>query len=207
MFTLYGVKGGGSTAVEALLAELGLPHEVKDVERNPDRTFPPWFLKLNPAAQIPVLRLPDDSVMTESAAMMLYLADLAPDRGLAPPTTSAARAQYLRWMVYLSAAVYETDLRVYYAPRYSTDAAHAPAIKAKATLDMGRQFGILADALGSRPYLLGDAFSALDIYAAMLLCWAPDVPALFARHANLKTLHDRVSQRPAVAPIWLRNDM
>ena len=207
MFTLYGFKGSGSAAVEALLAETGLACKVIDVERNSDKSFPDWFLKLNPAAQVPVLRLPGDSVMTESAAMMIYLADLVPDRGLAPAAADTARAQYLRWMIFLATAIYETDLRMYYSERYSTDAAHAPLIKAKAIKDMDRQFHILSEALGHGPFLLRQTFSAVDIYAALLVTWAADVAALFAKHPNLKILHDAVAARPAIAPVWTRNGM
>jgi glutathione S-transferase/GST-like protein len=49
--------------------------------------------------------------------------------------------------------------------------------------------------------------SAVDIYAAMLVTWAPDVAALFARHPNLKIMHDRVAARPAIAAVWARNGM
>lgn len=207
MFTLYGFKGAGSTAVEALLAELGLPHKVEDVERNPDKTFPDWFLELNPAAQIPVLKLADDSLMTESAAMMIYLADLVPAKALAPALTSPARPQFLRWMMFMATAVYEADLRMYYAERYSTEPAHAPAIRAKAVTEMSRLFGILSGALGARTYLVDNTFSAADIYAAMLITWAPDMAALFKHHPNLKSLHDAVASRPAIAPVWQRNGL
>ena len=148
MFTLYCLKGAGSAAVEALLAETDLPHQLEDVERNADKTFPAWFLKINPAAQIPALRLPDDSVMTESAAMMIYLADLVPQRGLAPGAATPARAQYLRWMLFLATAVYETDLRYYYPHRYVSELAHAASVKEKADHDMTRHYGIIANANG-----------------------------------------------------------
>ncbi len=107
----------------------------------------------------------------------------------------------------MATAIYETDLRFYYAQRYSTDSAHAPAIKTRAASHMERHFGILADALGDKPYLLGQQFSAADIYAAMLLTWSPDMRALFAHHPNLKAFYDRVSSRPAIAPVWERNGM
>lgn len=207
MYTLYGFKAGGSAAVEALLAELGLPHTVIDVERNADKSFPDWFLQLNPAAQIPVLRLPDDSVMTESAAMMIYLADLVPAKALAPTAANPGRSQFLRWMLFLATALYETDLRMYYPDRYSADKAASAAIMAKAAMDMDRHFGVVSKVLGNGPYLLGPQFSAADIYLAMLLTWAADVPALFGRHPNLKALHDAVKARPAIAPVWTRNAM
>lgn len=94
-----------------------------------------------------------------------------PKRGLPPPSQAPDRAQYLRWMVYLAAAPYATDLRLYYPERYSTDPAHAPAIRVKAAADLERDFAVLADGMGAGPFLLGSKLSALDIYAAMLLSW------------------------------------
>ncbi len=207
MYKLYSRTGAGSAAVEALLSELAAPYELIDVPRNADKSIPDWFKKINPRGEVPALGLPDGSVMMESAAMMIYLADAFPDKGLAPALTSPARAHYLRWMIYLAAAPYQTDLRMYYPHRYSTDLAHADAIKAKAIVDLNTDFDILAEGLGQGPYLLGDSFSAADIYAAMLLCWSEDVNRLFARHANLKQLYNRVAARPKTKSVWVRNEM
>ena len=112
--------------------------------------------------------------MTESAAIMIYLADLYPAAGLAPSVTSPLRPRYLRWMLYFATGVYMADLRLFYPARHSTDASHSDAIKAKATEDMERDFDIFAEALGEGPFILGPSMSAVDIYAAMLISWAPE---------------------------------
>jgi glutathione S-transferase len=207
MFKLYARPGAGSAAVEALLAECGAAFEIIDVLRDPDGTVPKSFQQINPRAEVPTLVLPDNSIMTESAAMMIYLADLYPVAGLAPAVTSPARSRYLRWMLYFATAVYAADLRMYYPARYSMDNAHAAGIKAKAIADMARDYEIFAEALGEGPFILGDKLSAADIYAAMLFSWAPDVPQLFARHANIKRLYNLVAARPLIATIWARNEM
>ena len=207
MFKLYARPGAGSAAVEALLAECGAAFEIIDVLRGPDGSVPQDYRRINPRSEVPTLLLPDNSIMTESAAMMIYLADLHPSAGLAPSVTSPMRARYLRWMLYFATAVYMADLRMYYPARHSTDAGHAANIKAKAIEDMDRDFDIFAEALGEGPYILGQLMSAVDIYAAMLISWAPDVPQLFARHANIKTLYGLVAARPFIAKIWTRNGM
>ena len=207
MFKLYARPGAGSAAVEALLAECGAAFEIIDVLRNPDGTAPESFQQINPRAEVPTLTLPDNSIMTESAAMMIYLADLFPAAGLAPAVTSPARSRYLRWMLYFATAVYMADLRMYYPARHSTDESHAAGIKGKAIADMSRDFEIFAEALGDGPFILGRTFSAADIYAAMLFSWAPDVSQLFARHANIKRLYDLVAARPLIAKVWARNEM
>jgi glutathione S-transferase len=187
--------------------ECGAVFETIEVLRNPDGTAPKNYELINPRAEVPTLVLPDNSIMTESAAMMIYLADLFPAAGLAPSVTSPARARYLRWMLYFATAVYGADLRMYYPARHSTDSSHADGIKAKAMADMGRDFDIFAEALGEGPFILGATLSAADIYAAMLINWEPDVSRLFARHANIKRLSERVAARPHVAKAWARNGM
>jgi glutathione S-transferase len=207
MFTLYSRPGSGSAAVEALMAELGVEHFVVDLPRHGDGPIPADLYALNPRGEVPILRLPDDGLMTESAAMMIYLADLHPEAAMAPALVSPQRAKYLRWMLYFASAVYMADLRYFYPTRYSTDASHAESIKAKAAQHMERDFAIFADALGQGPFILGEAFSAVDIYAAMLISWAPNLPALFESHPNIKALYDLVAARPKIVPVWTRNEM
>lgn len=207
MFKLYARPGAGSAAVEALLAECGAAFEIIDILRGPDGSVPQSYQQINPRAEVPTLLLPDNSIMTESAAMMIHLADLHPAAGLAPSITSPQRARYLRWMLYFATAVYTADLRMYYPERYSIDAAHAAGIKAKAIEDMERDFDIFAEELGEGPFILGQSMSAVDIYAAMLISWAPDVAQLFARHGNIRRHYDLVAARPLIAKAWARNEM
>jgi len=207
MYRLYADRNCGSMAIEAVLALAGAPHQVEDVARGADRKFPEWLHRINPKGQVPTLVLPDDSVMTESAAMLIHLCDIFPEAGLAPAVTSPQRPRYLRWLVYLATAVYISDLRYYYPDRYSTDAAAAPGIKARAAEAIARDFAIYAEALGQRPFILGDTMSAVDIYAAMLATWVPDMGELFTRHPNLKAMYDAVVAEPRIAAVWARNGL
>ena len=207
MFKLYAKKGAGSAAVEAVLALCGAPHEIVDLQRDSSGAFPAVLNRVNPKGEVPTLVLPDDSIMTESAAILIHLADIFPQAGLAPAVLSPLRPRYLRWMLFLATTVYMSDLRMYYPERYTADPAAAAGIKAKAVAGMEGEFAILSDAVGEGPFILGTGMSAVDIYAAMLATWVLDIGALFARHPNIKTLHDRVAAVPAVAKVWARNGM
>ena len=206
MYTIYCRKGAGSMAVEALLAACSAQYKVHDLDRNADGSLPGYFHRINPKAEVPTLTLPDDRIMTESAAIMIYLADLYPEAGLAPAATAPERADYLRWMLFLATAVYGSDLRMFYPERFTANTAECDGIKALAVKSMTREFEIYAVALGDKPFMLGTSMSALDIYAAMLCSWAPEVPVLFARHPNLKAMYENVTAHPAIAKVWARNE-
>jgi glutathione S-transferase len=206
-YKLYARNNTGSAAVEALLALLGLPYELIEVSREPDKSIPNWYRAINPRGEVPTLILPDATLMTESAAMMIYLADLVPAAKLAPAPDAPTRATYLRWMIYMAAAPYTSDLRLYYSQRYSTDPTHANAIRDKATSDLAADFAHFAEALGEGPFILGAEMTAADIYTAMLLSWTPDMDALFTRHARLRALYEAVGRVPEVRSVWDRNGM
>jgi glutathione S-transferase len=207
MYRLYGRPGTGSVTIEAILETVGAPYEVELVPRSTDGEVPEALARLNPLGQVPVLRLPDGRIMTESAAIALYLADKHPEAGLAPSLESPERASYLRWVVYLAANIYMTGLAAYYPDRYTSDQNGGKCVKSAALNRMAREWEIYADALGDKPYILGDRMSVADIYAAMQATWNFDVPAFFKKHPNLRAMYDRVTGHPAVAKVWGRNEM
>lgn len=106
---LYGRKGWGSVIVEAQLAALGLAHVVEEVpdlfESEQGRRD---LARFNPLAQVPTLRLPDGTMMTESAAITLHLAEASGRDAFVPPVGHPARPPFLRWLVFLVANVYPT---------------------------------------------------------------------------------------------------
>ncbi|WP_162918402.1 glutathione S-transferase family protein [Taklimakanibacter deserti] len=208
MYRLYGRPGSGSVAIEAILEAAAVPYEVELIERSSDGQAPSEKLtRLNPLGQVPVLILPDGTIMTESAAIALYLADTHREADLAPPPTSAERAAYLRWMIYLATNVYMTGLAAYYPDRYTSDQSGGKCVKSAALNRMAREWDIYAQALGDKPYILGDKMSAADIYAAMQATWNFDVPAFFKKHPNLRAMYNRVTAHPAIAKVWGRNEM
>ena len=107
--TLYGRRGWGSTVVEAQLDWLRLDYTyeaVGDLLRSAEarKSLAP----VNPLAQVPTLVLPNGQILTESAAITLYLADVTGSEELVPPPGSVERPDFLRWLIFLVANVYPT---------------------------------------------------------------------------------------------------
>ena len=198
-YKLYGWSGSGSVAVQVALEECGVPFERIWVGREPADIEA--YRKINPTGKVPALALPDGSVMFESAAMLIHLAAAHPAAQLAPQPGTPRHAHFLQWMVFLSAGVYESVLRLYYPDRYAASgAAAADTIRDKAQADYLASLELIAGSLG--PYVLGDSYSVADPYLYMLASWAPgDKSALHARIPALGMHAARIAARAAVAKV------
>jgi glutathione S-transferase len=190
MHVLHTERESGGFAVQAVLEAAGAAYRLVEAEGKSARQRTPEFLKLSPLGQVPVIELPDGSVMTESAAIVIHLADtLAPGK-LAPDGDSPERPAWLRWLVFMAVNLYGADLRLYYPQRYTTEESGARGVKQSALAHLDAQFAIVDEAIGERPFLVSDSFSAADPYLLMLAHWHPDPGALFARHANIARVCD-----------------
>ena len=178
MYTIYTSPRTGGFAAEAMLEAGTAPwkREIIDTGKDDHRTAS--YLAINPAAQVPALILPSGELMTESAAICIYLGDAHRDTGLAPQPGEPGRAAYLRWMVYLSVVVYGADLRCYYPERNTSDASGADAVKSCAIEQMNAAFAIINEYLSRHEWLADNTMSVADIYLVMLASWHPDITAL-----------------------------
>ncbi|KAB1074782.1 glutathione S-transferase family protein [Methylobacterium planeticum] len=187
--TFYHAPNTRSTGVRTLLEELGAPHrmQVLNMKAGAHRQAP--YLAVNPMGKVPAIRH-GDALVTEQAAVYLYLADLFPEAGLAPPTGDPLRGPYLRWMVFYGScfepAVIDRALEREPGPR---------AMSAYGEFD-----AVLAQVIGALkpgPYILGERFSAADVLWGSALSWTtgfkliPEDPAIMAYVARFR-------ERPAV---------
>ena len=207
MFKLYWAPRTGAFAPEVTLLEAGAAFEAVRVDTGKGEQQGESYRRLNPIGQIPALEMPDGSVMTESLAICLWLADAHPDAGLIPPPGDPARARLLRWLMFSLCNIYESDLRYSYAQRYTSDVDGVEGVRAAAARRMDESFAMLDAALGEGPYLLGERYSVADAYIVMLACWQPDTPALLARLLNVARLCAATRKRPAIADALGRYDM
>ena len=148
--------------------------------------------------------MPDGSVMSESAAITLLLADITGQDTLVPKPGAPERAKFLRWLVFLVANIYPTFTYADDPARFvSVNAARDPF--RAATDAYAQRLWRQVNGEAGAPYFLGERFSALDIYIAVMTRWRPkrgwfeiETPKLFAiaRHAD---------QIPELRPVWTRN--
>jgi glutathione S-transferase/GST-like protein len=196
-YVLHGYPRSGSGAVEVALAAGSIPHEIRDLVPEAGDLSHPDFLALNPRGQVPVLVLPDGSVVTEIPAILLHLADADPDSGLAPPPGSALRAQHDRWLAFTHANVYEGVLRLFYSDRYTTDPAGGEAVRAAAEAYVLRHLEMLENVIGEGPFLLGRKPMAVDCLIWILASWLdPDQKTAMPR---IVALADAIAADPRMS--------
>lgn len=180
-----------------LLEELSVPYELRrvDLARGEQRT--PQYRAIHPLSAVPAL-VEGDTIVIESGAICLHLADRHGDRGLAPPHGSPLRAAYYQWVVF---AVATLDPLV--APIFAR-AQRAPAARRSgvATDDEHERFArtvaALRPTLARGPHLLGAPFSTADVLVGSVLAWADEVGLLRSAH-ELEPYLARLRARPAFA--------
>ena len=198
MIELHYYPDNASLFPHMLLREIGCPFELRLVDRRQGAQKGADYLKLNPNGKIPVL-VDDGEAIFETGAIGLYLADKFPEADLAPRPGAPARAAYYKWMVHM-ACVPQAEFRAWFYPHEFVDepalAAHA---KASAHQRLMAIFERIATQLGAGPWLLGERFSAADLYLLMMTRWGTTLPSPTVLELPEIAAHAaRVNERPAV---------
>ena len=200
VYTLYNRPGSGGFAVEAALVLAGQPYEFMDVGNQPGEKMPETFRAINPWGQVPALILLDGELMTETGAILTYLAGAHGEAGLCPEPWSPEYGLFLRWMTFLGANIYEGILRGGYPDRFTDDPNGLEAVQAAAQRRTQEGFTVLEGAL-TEDGCLQDRMSVADIYLAMLFAWHKPNHAL----PNCSALTHRIAAHDVIAPVWRRN--
>lgn len=148
-----------------MLEEVGAPYRkiLVDFEKNEQKA--PDFLKINPMGKLPTI-VHRGTVVTETAAIIAYLADAFPQAGLAPAPGDPRRGAYYRWL-FFGAGCFEPALLDTMMKR--------PPVERKMAVGWGSYDDVLSalkTALATGPYLLGETFTAADVYIGAELGWA-----------------------------------
>jgi glutathione S-transferase len=206
-YTIFGDKGSGAFSAEAVLAEAGAPYEFRPVSLEKNEQRRPEFLAINPSGKMPALRLPEGEVITESAAILLTVADHFPNARLLPPPAGPARARAYRWLAFMAAEIYPMVEVSDYPERFAPQGDAAEALREKAK-ERIRERLLIVERFVDGPWFLPSGFSILDIYASMFTRWRGSVGKdwLAAGHIpKLDAIRENVSRRAAIAPVWARH--
>jgi GST-like protein len=203
MMTLYGTKGSGSAAVEAALRLAGQPFQLVDAASWVPTPGLEKLKRVNPLVQVPTLVLDDESVMTESAAILIWLGLRYPQSGLLPSEPSQA----IRGLVYIAANSYAAIGIIDYPARFcaESDEATAKRIQAGTRTRLHEYWRIFADTFPAVPFLTGDHLGALDLLAAVVSRWSGARALLQSERPAFHSLMQRIETDRRVADIFERH--
>lgn len=203
MLTLHCCPNTRSLRASWALEETGADYRCVFVDLFKGGGRAPAYLGINPGGKVPALCF-GDNVLTESGAILLWLAARHPDAGLLPPPAhEAAHAAALRWLCF---GLTELDQALWTIAKHRfalPEKWRVPAIEATATWEFAHAARLLAQRLEEAPYLAGDGFSAADIVAAHCLAWARSAELELPEPALVDYL-ERMRSRPAAARAMAR---
>jgi glutathione S-transferase len=205
MLHLHYFPSNASITPHILLEELGVPFTLHLVDRKAGAHKTPSYLKMNPNGLIPVL-IDGELTLYETAAIALHLVDKFPQSGLAPMIGTAERAHFYKWLMWSTNTLQASLILYFYPERYVNEGNSAAASELKENIQrkIGGYLQQLDDQLQShgKDWILGQQYSAVDIYTFMLCRWTRVFAGNAAKPArdypHLGAFLARMLARPAV---------
>lgn len=204
MYQLYGHKNSGAAAIEAALELCEIAYRFIDVEVTPEAAHA--LEKLNPLKQIPTLQLPDGSILTESAAILIHLGLTFPKSKLLPQN-AAERDQAIRGMAYIVCNCYAAIGIIDYPERWLvvTDKPSRDNLMAGARERLHWSWEVFADQFSGELYLGDETPGALDVLAAVITRWAGSREHLRRTRPGFFAWLERIDRHPTLAPVFARH--
>jgi len=201
MLTLYFSPGSCARASHIALAEAGALHKAERISFADNQQRSPDFLKINPKGRVPAL-VTDQGVLTETPAILIYIAQSFPDARLAPTDPFAlARAQSFN--SYLCSTVHVAHAHKFRGARWADDAVAIEAMKRKVPETMTACFDLIEQDLLTGPWVLGDSYSVCDAYLFTISSWLEGDGVDVTKFPRVMDHHRRMKERPAVQSVLL----
>ena len=202
MYELYYAHGSASMGVQVLLEELAVPYRLIETSINMLERRPEEQLLINPNGWVPVLSGAVE--MYECAAITIFLCDRHHEAGLAPTVDSKERALYLQTLVYFSNSVQNAFQLDYYPDRFADSSDYHPSAQKRGLLRLAETWQVIDNQIANRSWVVGEKFSAADIYLFMLTTWLkPDrgQPSV-RRFPNVFKIGQKVLERTSTRLVY-----
>jgi len=202
MYTLYYSPGSASMCVHQALIEANAQYRLVRVDLQAGEQRDPAYLRLNPGGVVPTLLI-DDAPLTETAALLMTVATRHPEARLAPSESSANRAAWYQWIVYLANTLHPA-FRLWFYPADISKQDDTQAILKAAVCGRIETIWARIDAhlLAQGPYLLGAGFSAADLMLIMLMRWSRNMPKPATEWTALRDYAARMKARPSWTQLY-----
>jgi glutathione S-transferase len=187
--TLFYAPRTRATGALALMEELDVPYNLEVLSFPAGEQRSAKYLAVNPMGKVPAV-LHNGGLVTEQPAVYLYLADLYPEKGLAPQMGDPLRGPFLRWLVY-----YGSSFEPAIVDRSQKREPAPPSLCPYGDFDT--MLKTLNDQLTKGPWILGEKFTAADVLWGMALRWTVGFK-LVPESPEIKSYVERVNARPAI---------
>lgn len=149
------------------------------------------YLAINPKGYVAALELDNGEILTEGPAIVQYIADLKPEKGLAPPVGTLAHYRLQEWLAYINSELHKS-----YSPFFRPDT--PAAILAERHAYLRKRYAVVEKHLEGQRHLLGSSFTAADAYLFTVNSWSEFAKFDLAQFPNVRAFQERVAKRPAV---------
>ncbi|WP_454718207.1 glutathione S-transferase family protein [Caulobacter segnis] len=202
-YRLFSALGSGGVPVEAAMSLIGLPYEIVEAPTWEGEAEQAKVAVVNPLKQIPALVTPDGETITESAAILIWLADRYPEAKLGPTIDDPRRAQFLRWMTFIPASIYSLFwVRDDPSRLGGPDAEVGARIKAATAERILDCWAMMESQLTPGRYLLGDELTVLDLYVTVVSRWGPRRVRFYEAAPRMSEVVKRVDADPRLIEFW-----
>lgn len=197
MLQFFFAPGTCSLATHIVLEELGLPYEGVRLDLAGQAQRQPGYLAINPKGRVPALVTPQ-GVLTETPALLVYLAQLQPEARLAPLDDAYAFARLQSFNSYLCSTVHVAHAHRRRGARWADDPAAIEAMQRKVPQTMAECFDLIERELLAGPWVLGAHYTVADPYLFTLARWLEGDGVDVARFPQVQAHLRRMAERPAV---------
>lgn len=203
MLKLYTHLGTIGLACEIALEEAGAPYEAHRMNFAENEQRAEAYLAINPKSRVPSLET-DQGVITETPAILGYIARSFPAAKLAPEGDAFAMAQLESFMAYLCAWVHPAAAHRHRGYRWADDPAAIADMRRKAPEVFGEAMRLIDTKLFRGPWAMGDQFTVADPYLYVVTGWIPRDGLDMADYPRLADHFARMGERPAVRTVLAR---
>ncbi|PST26408.1 glutathione S-transferase family protein [Mesorhizobium plurifarium] len=200
MLKLFYTPGTCSLASHIALEEAGAPYQLHRIDFSKAEQTKPDYLTINPKGRVPAL-VTDRGILTETPAILAYIAQSFPQARLAPLDDPFEFARLQSFLSYLCSTVHVAHAHARRAARWADDPAAQEAMRAKVPQNMADCFALIERTMFVGPFVLGDAYSIADPYLFTIASWLESDGVDPARFPRILDYRNRMAERPAVAKV------
>ncbi len=202
-YRLFYADGSAAMGARVILEEVGETYELIETEIGAGMPRAPELLALNPNGWVPVL-LWEHGAIYECGAIVTFLCDRYPEFRLAPAAHDADRGVFLQWLFFFSSSLQTAYQMTYHTDRFCTSKEDEATVQRRSIKRLRELWQVIDNAIGHGEWMLGQKFSAVDIYLFMLTTWLSDEhghPSI-EEFPNVIRIVDAVVERPSVRKVY-----